>query len=66
VIRCGVRYTGLCSSPWLVKHHRDGKTICRSAPDLLSAVALKLRLQRGGDLPPKGTTLEGKQILRIK
>lgn len=53
VIHCGVRYTGEGSNPWLIKHQIDGKTIQRTAPDLLSAVAIKLRLQRGGDLPMK-------------
>lgn len=53
VIHCGVRYTGEGSHPWLVKHQIGGKTIQRTAPDLLSAVALKLRLQRGGDIPMK-------------
>lgn len=61
MFHCGVRYTGAGAAPWLIKHQRDGKTVCRSAPDLLSAVALKLRLQRGGELPPKGNTLAGKQ-----
>lgn len=44
---------GTNSRPWLVKHHRGGKTYMRTVPDLLSAVALKLRLQAGGEMPPK-------------
>lgn len=40
--------------PWLVRHHRDGKTIWRSCPDLLSAIALKMRLQAGAPIPPQG------------
>lgn len=40
--------------PWMVRHHRDGKTIWRTSPDLLSAVALKMRLQAGAPIPPRG------------
>ena len=42
------------SWPWMVRHHRDGKTVYRTQPDLLSAVALKMRLQAGGEIPPRG------------
>ena len=46
----------------LVRHHRDGKTIYRTQPDLLSAVALKMRLQAGAPIPPRGKKTDSDRI----